>query len=104
MIVPPILHISFFYLSFVLYFLCNKVNLFLLTSCLSSSQLYSLLQTTLLFLTLTFVILFLLLEHGTDEVHVEELLLPLGSVTAEIFIMCPGLAEMRGDTVQDDID
>ena len=58
----------------------------------------------LLPLTLTFVILFLLLELGGDEVHVKEFFLPLGWVRTEVFVMCHGLAEARGDTVQDDID
>ena len=34
----------------------------------------------------------------------EELLFPLGWVGAEVFIVSDGLAEARGDTVQDDIN
>ena len=65
---------------------------------------YPLVQPTLLPVTLAFVILFLLLELGGDEVHVEECFLPLGWVRTEDFVMCHGLAEARRDTVQDDID
>ena len=55
-------------------------------------------------MTLTFVIFFLFLELGGDKVHMDEFLLPLGWVTTEVFVMCHGLAEARGDTVQDDIN
>ena len=58
----------------------------------------------LLPLTLTSVILFLFLELGGDEVHVEEFLLPLGWVRTDVFVMCHGLAEAKDDTVQDDVD
>ena len=104
MIAPSTLHAPSFFFPFVPYFLGYKFTLLLLTSCFSSSQLYSLIQATLLPLTLTSVILFLLLELGGNEVHVEEFLLPLGWVRTEVFVMYHGLAEARGDTVQDDID
>ena len=55
-------------------------------------------------LTLTSVILFLLLELSGDEVQMEEVLLPLGWVRTEVLVICHGLAEARGDIVQDDID
>ena len=58
----------------------------------------------LLPLTLASVILFLFLELGSDEVHVEEFLLPLRWVRLELLIICHDLTEVRGDTVQDDID
>ena len=44
------------------------------------------------------------MELGGDEVYVEEFLLPLRWVRAEVFIVCHSLAEARGDTIQDDID
>ena len=93
-----------FHFSFIPNVLLDKLYFLLLTPCLSSSQLYSLVQTTLLPLTLTSVILFLLLVLGGDEVHVEEFFLPLGWVGTDVFLMHHGLAEARGDTVQDDID
>ena len=55
-------------------------------------------------LTFTSLILFLLWELSSNEVCVEEILLSLGRVKTEVFIMCHSLAEVRGDTVQDDID
>ena len=55
-------------------------------------------------LTLTSVILFLLLELDSDKVHVEEFLVPLGRVRTEVFVVCHGLAEARGDTVQDEVN
>ena len=58
----------------------------------------------LLSLSLTSVILFFLLELGSDEVHVEEFVFPLGWVRAEVFVECHSLAEARSDTVQDDVD
>ena len=59
----------------------------------------SLAQPTLLSLTLTAVILFLFLKLSGNEVHVEELLFPLGWVRAEVFTVSHGLAEARRDTV-----
>ena len=50
------------------------------------------------------MIFLLLLELGSDEVHFEDLLLPLGWVRAEVFLACHGLAQARGNNVQDDID
>ena len=85
-------------------FLWNKLTLLLLTTWLSSSQLYSSIQPTILPLTLTSVILFLLLELSGNEVHVEKFLLPLGQVRKEVFVMCHGLAEVSGDAIQDNID
>ena len=87
------------YFPFVPYSLRDKLTLLLLTPRLSSSQVYSLVQPTLLSLTLTSVILFLLLELGGDEVQVEELLFPLAWVGAEVFIVSHGLAEASRDTV-----
>ena len=104
MIDSSTLHVPSFLFSFIPNVLWEKHSLLLLSLCLSSSQLYCLVQTTLLPLTLTSVILFLLLELGSDEVHVEEFFLPLGWVRTEVVVMCHGLAEARGDTVQDDID
>ena len=99
MIASSALHASSLYFPFVPYFLRDKLTLLLLTPRLSSSQLYSLVQPTLLSLTLTSIILFLLLELGGDEVHMEELLFPLGWVGAEVFVVSHSLAEARGDTV-----
>ena len=103
-IASSLLHTSPFFLLFIPDFFWNKLVLLLLTSWLSSSKLYSFVQTTLLPLTLTSVILFLLLERTGDEVYVEEFHLPLGWVRMEFFVMCHSLAEARGDTVQDDVD
>ena len=63
-----------------------------------------LLHTTLLPLSLTFVVLFLLLELDGNEVNIEEFLRLFGWVRVEVFIVCHGLAEAMGDTVQDHID
>ena len=104
MIASPTLYIPFFYLWFVPYFLGDKLTLLLLTPCLSSLKLYSIFQTTLLLLTPMSVILFLLLQLSGKEVHVEKVLLPLGRVRAECFIVCHGLVEARGDTIPNDID
>ena len=104
MIAFSTLHAPPFYFPFVPDFLSDKLTLLLLTPQLSSSQLYSLVQPTLLSLTLTSVIMFLLLELGSDEVHVEELLFPFGWIGAEVFVVSHGLAEARGNTVQDDVD
>ena len=62
------------------------------------------LQATLLPMTLTSVILFLLLQVGDDKVYKGEFLLPLGWVKAEVFPVCQSLAEARVDTLQDDIN
>ena len=104
MIASSALYAPSLYFPFVPYFLRNILTLLLLAPRFSSSQLYSLIQPTLLPLTLTFLIFFLLLELGGDEVHMEEFFLPLGWVRTEVFVMCHGLAEARGDTIQDDID
>ena len=58
----------------------------------------------LLLLTLASVVCFLLLELTGDEVHVEEFLLPLGWVRAEVFIMCHGQVMSSSDTIQVDVD
>ena len=97
-------HTTSFYFPFIPCFLRDQLILLLLTSCLSSFQLYSLVQTTLLLLTLASVILFLFLELSSDKVHMEEFLLPLEWVRTEVFVMCHGLAQARSDTIQDDID
>ena len=104
MIASSTLHVSSLYFPFVLYFLRDKLTLLLLTPRFSSSQLYSLVQATLLPLTLTSVILFLLLEFGSDEVHVEKFLLPLVWVRAEVCLVCHGLVEARDNTIQDNVD
>ena len=103
MIASSTLYAPSFYFWFIPDFLCVKLTL-LLTLCLSSSQLYWLVETTFLPLTLTSVILFLLLELSSDEVHVEEFIFPLGWIRAEVLVMCHGLAETRSDTVQDDVN
>ena len=99
MIASSALHAPPFRFSFIPNVLLDKLFLLLLTPCLSFSQLNSLVHTTLVPLTLTSVILFLLLDLGRVEVHVEEFFLPLGSVGGEVFIVSHGLAEARGDTV-----
>ena len=104
MIASSILHAPSLYFPFILYFLREKLTLLFLTLCLSFSQLYSLVQATLLPLTLTSVILFLLLELGDVKVYVEKFLLPLEWVRTEVFIVSHALVQARGDTVLDDID
>ena len=99
MIASSTLHAPSLYFPFVPYFFRDKLTLLFLTSRFSSSQLYSLVQPTLLSLTLTSVILFLLLELGGNRVHMEEPLFPLRWVGAKVFVVSHGLAEARGDTV-----
>ena len=99
MIASSTLHAPSLYFPFVPYFLRDKLTLLLLIPRFSSSQLYSLVQPTLLSLTLTCIILFLLLELVADEVHVEELLFLLGWVGTEVFVVSHGLVEVSGDTV-----
>ena len=99
MIASSTLHAPSFLFSFIPNVLWDKLYFLLLSPCLSSSQLYSLVQARLLPLTFTSVILFLLLELSGDKVHVEEFFLPLGWVRTEVFVICHGLAEARGDTV-----
>ena len=104
MIAPPTLYTPSLYPSFILYFLLDKLTLLLLTSGFFSSLLHSLLQSTLLPLSLTSVSLFLLLELSGDEDYLLNFLLLLRSVRAEVFIMCHGLVEARGNTVLDNIN
>ena len=103
MIAPFTLLATFFHDSFVTYFLRNKLTFLLLALCLFSSQLYSIFQATLLPLTLTFVILFLLRELG-DEVHMEAFLLLLEWLRMKVFVVRHGLAESWVDSIQDEID
>ena len=63
-----------------------------------------LLQATLLPLTLTSVILFLLLELANNEVLIEEFLIPLECAQQEVFTVRHTLAEARGNAIQDDLD
>ena len=77
MIASSALYAPSLYFPFVPYFLRNILTLLLLAPRFSSSQLYSLVQPTLLSLTLTSVILFLLLELGGNRVHMEEFFLAL---------------------------
>ena len=58
----------------------------------------------LLLLTITSLILFLHLELSGIEIHVQEVLLPLRWVLAEVLVICHTLVEARGNTIQDDID
>ena len=104
MIATSIFHTSPLHLTFIPYFFCNKLTLFHLTTCLSYSQLYLLFQTIPLPLPLASAILFLFLELGGDKVYREEFFLPLEWVRTTVFVVCHGLVEARGDTIQDDVD
>ena len=58
----------------------------------------------LLPLICTSIILFLHLELGGDEIHLQAFLLPFKWIRAKVFVMCHSLAETRGYTVQNNID
>ena len=58
----------------------------------------------LFLLTLVLVLLLLLLPPSGDEIHVLYFPLPCEGVRGEVFIVGGGLAALRGDAVQDDID
>ena len=93
---------SFFYLLFTYNLFWVKLTLLRISS-FSSFQLYLLFLATLPSLILTSIVLFLLLELGADEIHIEELRLPLGWVRAQVFVVCHSLAKASSYTVQDDV-
>ena len=85
------LHKASLSLTFIIYFLRYKVSPLFLTFGLSSSPLYSLVQSTLLSLTVTSVIFLHLLELYGDDIDMEAFLFRLRWVTTEIFVICYGL-------------
>ena len=93
------LHAPSLYLLFIPYFFWYKLALLLLTSCLSSTQLYLLFQATLLPLTLTFVIFYLLLQLGCDNVHGGQFLFLFGLVKTEVLARYHGLTRVRNGTI-----
>ena len=72
-----------------------------LTHLLSTIRLF---QATLLPLTDTFDILFLVLYCECNDVHLTKFLVPLRWITEEVLAVCHGLTEARGDTIQDALD